>query len=236
MASVRLPGKVLADIQGQPMLARVVERSRSAKSLDEVVVATTVDHADDPIADLCLERLYPLSRGHQTDVLDRYVRTAAAHAAEVVVRITGDCPLIDADVIDMTVGAFMEAPSRVDYASNRIERTFPIGLDVEVMTMEALRRAEREGQALRQREHVTPYIYENPDKFNIVSVTSGAEHGKLRWTVDAEEDLTFVREIYSRFDGRTDFGWKQVLSLLEREPDLRSINAHVRQKSYREVE
>lgn len=235
MGSKRLPGKVLADIEGQPMLARVVERSSRAGTLHEVVVATTLEGEDDSVAALCHDRSYPFSRGHPTDVLDRYLRAAQAHSADVIVRITGDCPLIDAEVIDMTVAALMADPGQVDYASNRIEPTFPIGLDVEVMTIEALKRAEREGQELHQREHVTPYFYENPDKFNIVSVTSGADHGRLRWTVDTEEDLKFVRAIYSRFDGSSVFGWKDVLSLLGKEPDLSSINAHVRQKSYREV-
>lgn len=235
MGSSRLPGKVLADIEGQPMLVRVVERCMQATLVDDVVVATTLEEEDDLIAALCLKRGYPLSRGHPTDVLDRYLRAARAHSADVIVRITGDCPLMDPEVIDHTVKAFMRKGAEADYASNRLERTYPIGLDVEVMTLAALTMAANAAKKPFEREHVTPYFYEHPDKFEIVSVSSGEDHGQMRWTVDAEEDLAFVRQIYARFEPGADFGLREVLQLLEREPELSTINAHVRQRTFGEV-
>jgi spore coat polysaccharide biosynthesis protein SpsF len=235
MGSERLPGKVLADIEGRPMLCHVVERSRRAELLNEVVVATTLEAEDDAIAELCLEREYPFSRGHPNDVLDRYLRTAQAHSAEVIVRITGDCPLMDPEIIEDTVIAFLGETNRPDYASNRLERNLPIGLDVEVASFGALERAAAEAKEPHQREHVTPYFYENPDKFKIISVLSGLDLGNLRWTVDTQEDLIFVRQVYQRLGASGDFGWREVLALIEREPELPLINAHIAQKNYREA-
>lgn len=235
MGSTRLPGKVLADIEGQPMLARVVERARRARNVERTVVATTTDPADEPVVALCAARGYEFTRGHPTDVLDRYLQAARETAAQVVVRITADCPLIDPEVVDRTVEAFLAAWPEVDYASNRIVRTYPIGLDVEVVRREALERAAVEAREPYHREHVTPYFYEAPGRFRVVSVEAGGDYGRLRWTVDTPEDLAFVREVYRRFGGRDDFGWREVLDLLAREPDLIAINAHVRQKGYREV-
>ncbi len=235
MGSTRLPGKVLADIEGQPMLAWVVERARRARKVERTVVATTTDAGDDPVVALCAARGYACTRGHPTDVLDRYLQAAREAGAQVVVRITADCPLIDPEVVDRTVEAFLAAWPGVDYASNRIVRTYPIGLDVEVVRREALERAAVEAREPYQREHVTPYLYESPGRFRVVSVEAEDDYGHLRWTVDTPEDLAFVRQVYRRFGGRADFGWREVLDLLAREPDLIAINAHVRQKGYREV-
>jgi len=235
MGSTRLPGKVLVDIEGEPMLVRVVERAKRAETLQTVVVATTVEPQDDVVAALCVERGYQYERGHPTDVLTRYLNVTHKYRADVIVRLTGDCPLIDPEVIDYTVTLFLNSEPRVDYASNRIIRTYPIGLDVEVMTMGALERAGLEAKELYQREHVTPYLYEEPGRFRVVSVESGGDYGRLRWTVDTAEDLAFVREIYARFNGQDNFGWRDVLALLEKEPELIAINTHVRQKGLREA-
>jgi len=238
MSSTRLPGKVLAEIAGEPMLVRVVERARMAVLVDEVVVATTTDPADDPIEALCLERGYACVRGSNQDVLDRIYQAARLHAAEVIVRLTADCPLIDPGVVDQTVGTFLK--SQVDFAANRLpppwKRSFPIGLDTEVCSSQALERAWKEADKPHQREHVMPYLYEVPGRFRVSIVDCERDYGHLRWTVDTPEDLELLRQIYARFGGRDDFSWREVLQLFEREPELAAINAQVPHKTYRDVE
>jgi len=236
MGSSRLPGKVLAEIQGKEMIAWVVERARLARLLDAVVVATTVDTHDDAVAGLCETRGYPCVRGRATDVLYRYVQAAEMYRADIVVRLTGDCPLIDPGIIDTTIRAFLDSDPPAIYASNRIVRTFPIGLDVEVMSLEALKMANQEAKEPYHREHVTPFFYEDIDRFPIVSVEADDGYGHYRWTVDTTEDLRFVREIFSRVEDMNAFTWKDVLAILEAEPDLMDINRNVRQRTFRDVD
>jgi len=257
MSSSRLPGKVLLDIAGQPMLERVVARAQAAVSLDQVMVATRGDPFDDPVADCCSQRGYPVYRGSLQDVLDRYYQAARASQADVVVRLTADCPLIDPQLIDHTVGAFfgqLEPGSQIfgsstrplsdlapfDFAANRLPppwgRSYPIGLDVEVCSFQALERAWREAKQPHQREHVMPYLYEQAGRFRIVLIHHSPDYGTLRWTVDTPQDLELVRQVYSRFHGRDDFTWQEVLALFEREPELAQINAQVLHKSYQDVD
>lgn len=236
MGSSRLPGKVLAEIHGMPMIAWVVERARKAKLVDAVVVATTVAANDDAVAEMCEARGYACVRGRAADVLDRYMQAAEMYGAEIVVRLTGDCPLIDPDVIDNTIQAFLDSDPPAIYGSNRIVRSFPIGLDVEVMTFEALKMANQEAKEPYHREHVTPYFYEDTNRFRIVSVHADGEYGHYRWTVDTPEDLRFVRAIFSRLNDVNDFSWNDVLEILKTEPELMKINRNVRQRSYRDVE
>ena len=228
MGSARLPGKVLADIHGHAMLWHVAERTRAAETLDDVVVATTTEPADDVIAAFCREYRVSCFRGSEEDVLDRYYQAALQHDAQAIVRITSDCPLIDPEVVDKIVRAFLV--EHTDYASNCEVRTYPRGLDTEVMTFRALERAWGEARQTHQRAHVTPYIYQNPDQFRIVSVTGEEDHSAHRWTVDTPEDLEFVRKVYSRLQSEQ-FHWSDVLGLLEREPALTEINRSVAQKA-----
>ncbi len=233
MGSTRLPGKILADIGGQPMLVRVVERARRASSLDGVIVATTTQTEDDVVEHLCAQRGYPCRRGHPTDVLDRYYRVAREAGAGVVVRLTADCPLIDPALIDQVVEAFLSSEPPADFAANRLpsERTFPIGLDVEVCTFAALARAWAEAEEAYQREHVMPYLYERPGRFRVLLFRCERDLSHLRWTVDTAADLELVRRIYAHFGERDDFAWQEVLSLVERNPSLSEINADVRQRT-----
>ena len=229
MGSTRLPGKVLLDLAGAPVLARVVNRCRRAATLDDVVVATTTLAADDPIVELCRANNWKSFRGQEDDVLDRYYHAAMQSQAEVVVRITSDCPLIEPEIIDLTVKTFLEHGS-LDYAGNSLPpRTFPRGLDVEVFSFEALARAWREDTNPAWREHVTPYIYRHPEKFRLHAVINDADLSSRRWTVDTAADLAFVRKIYEQFshDG---FSWREVLKLLEKHPEWLEINRHVVQK------
>ena len=238
MSSSRLPGKVLLDLAGQPMLVRVIERVRRAKTVDEVAVATTTDPADDPIEKLCCERGYPIYRGSMFDVLDRFYGAARQMGADVIVRVTADCPVIDPDLIDHTVNAFHS--SHADFAANRLpppwKRTWPIGLDTEVCSFAALERAWNEAQLPYEREHVMPYFYDVEGRFKVIVTEHDPDYGRQRWTVDTAEDLRLLSEIFTRFEGRDSFSWLDVLELIEREPDLASINAGVRHKVGTEVD
>jgi spore coat polysaccharide biosynthesis protein SpsF len=230
MGSTRLPGKVLQDLAGEPMLARVVNRTCRAKTLQEVVIATTTNTVDDVIVKLCEARGWSWFRGSEEDVLDRYYHAAKKYQADFIVRITSDCPLIDPEVIDHVVQEFLERQPEVDYASNTWpRRTFPRGLDTEVMRMDVLERAWREDRNPAWREHVTPYIYRNPDRFRIHNVVSPVDYSAMRWTVDTQEDLAFVRKIYDYF-GHDRFSWREVLKVLEEHPEWVEINRYVQQK------
>jgi len=262
-SSSRLPGKVLLDIAGQPMLARVVERARRARSLDGVMVATTTDPSDDPVEALCRERGYACYRGSLHDVLDRYYQAARQAGAEVVVRLTADCPVLDPALVDELVTAFLgpqaAPPYPFDFAANRLPppwgRTYPIGLDVEACTFAALERAWREADRLHHREHVMPYLYEeersrhypsleqrNRDTdlpagfFRVLHLQHEPDYGSLRWTVDTPKDLELVRQVYARFPGRDDFTWREILALFEREPGLAQINAGIEHRTHLNVD
>lgn len=229
LGSTRLPGKVLLDLGGRPMLERVVERTRRASIVDEVVVATTAAPLDDPLAELAAARGWACVRGSEADVLDRFVVAARASDADEVVRITSDCPLIDAAVIDEVVRGRRRADA--DYASNFLaRRTYPRGLDVECMTRGALERAAAEADQPHEREHVTPYLYADPARFRLHGHEAPEDHSALRWTVDTHEDLQLLRELYAAFDQDGPPGWRDVLAVVTRRPELAALNAHVRQK------
>lgn len=232
MGSTRLPGKVLKDLGGATVLARTINRMKLASSLDGVVVATSIESTDDAIVEEAERLGVPSFRGSEDDVLDRYYGAARASEAAVVVRVTSDCPLIDPSVADEVVSAF--ASGGVDYASNTLTRTYPRGLDVEVMSMDALARAKREAREPYQRTHVTPYFYENPNLFRLLSLTADADYSGHRWTVDTPEDLEFMRAVYALAGWRDDISWKELLKIVALSPALPEVNRHVRQKSLRE--
>lgn len=238
MASSRLPGKVLLDIVGQPMLVRVVERVKRANTIDRVVVATTTDPSDDPIGDLCQTRGYSCFRGDQFNVLDRYYKAATLYKAEIIVRVTADCPMIDPAEVDHVVQALLE--SGADFAANRLpppwQRTYPIGLDTEVCTFEALERAWKEAERSEDLEHVMPYLYTEEDRFYIQIIDHNVDYGHYRWTVDTQEDLDLARQIYAHFNGKDDFSWLDVVDLYDRHPELSFINVDVKHKSVRDVD
>ena len=229
MGSTRLPGKVLKDLGGQSVLARVVARLRRSRLIHELLVATTDLPADDAIVAECNCLSVQAFRGDQDDVLDRYFRAAQSVEADLVVRITSDCPLIDQEITDKTVAAFLQA--QPDYASNALTRTYPRGLDTEVISFKALARAWHEARKPYEREHVTPFIYEHPDEFKVLSVTGDEDLSGNRWTVDTAEDMEFVRAIYSRFQASDAFSWRDVIDLLRREPQLAELNREVVQKA-----
>ena len=226
--STRLPGKVLLPLLDEPVLVHVVRRVRRARTLDAVVVATTVAPGDDPIAELGRREGWPVTRGSEMDLLDRYLEAARAHAATHVVRITSDCPLIDPGVIDDVVTELMT--SGADYVSNSLEpRTFPRGLDTEAMTLEALERAGHEDADPASREHATPYIYRHPEQFRLGAVRLPEDLAWHRWTLDTPEDYELIRRLYDAL-GRDDFGWRDALTVALANPDWEDVNRHVQQK------
>lgn len=230
MGSTRLPGKVLADVAGRPMLARVVERTARARSIQQVVVATSALAADDSIADWCAGEGWSCHRGSEADVLDRYYGAACASNAEIIVRITSDCPLIDPGVLDDVIKHYHAGQPGLDYVANFLpDRTFPRGLDCEVVSFAALKRAWREDDRPDWREHVTEFILHHAESFHVSGWMTAPDCSGERWTVDTPEDLELVRRIYAAF-GDDGFGWREVLALLDDHPDWRALNAHVAQK------
>lgn len=226
--STRLPSKVLADLAGASMLERVVERVSQAETVDGVIVATTKELRDDAIIEVLAGSDVDVVRGAEKDVLDRYHDALSASSADILVRVTSDCPLIDPQLIDDVVRALSDADA--DYASNTLEpRTYPRGLDVEAMTAEALTRAWREDVNPDWREHVTPYIYRNPGQFALCRLANDADLSDHRWTVDTPEDLKLVRRIYDVLDGRS-FSWRDVLNVVEANPRWSKLNEQVEQK------
>ena len=232
MGSTRLPGKVLLDLGGDTVLARVVRRVRRSKLVGNVIVATTNNAQDAAIVAECRRLDVRCFRGEELDVLDRYHRAAEVVNADAIVRITSDCPLIEPEVSDKVIQVFMDR--NADYASNTLTRTYPRGLDTEIVTSAALARAWREAQRDYQRVHVTPYLYENPAAYKILQITAEEDYSSHRWTLDTPEDLAFLRAVYARFDNDDRIYWRDLLGLLAREPELVELNRHVTMKALHE--
>ena len=221
MTSSRLPGKVLADLHGQPMIVRQIERLRRAKLMDGLVVATSADASDDPLVEL-LEGLpdpVPVVRGSLDDVLSRFVAVMDQYQPDVVVRLTADCPLASPAVVDKVISAFVE--SGADYVSNTMTPTFPDGLDVEVVRASVVREVASVAVDPPEREHVTLGVYRRHEQYRVENVAGSVDLSALRWTVDTPEDLAFVRRVYEElYPMNPAFDVEDVLALLEREPGL----------------
>ncbi len=233
MGSHRLPGKVLQDIAGAPMIDRVVERVQRCESIDGVIVATSVDPADDILVQRCRDLGIAVVRGSENDVLSRYTLAAEKYRCETVVRITSDCPLIDPAIVDHVVHEVTENPG-VQYACNFFpQRLFPRGLDAEALTVRTLQQINAEATTARHREHVTLKIYENPSRFNIASISNRYDHSHLRWTVDTEQDLDLVRTVYEHFaeKGIETFGYPEIMKALTQNWHWCQINREVLQKA-----
>jgi spore coat polysaccharide biosynthesis protein SpsF len=225
IGSTRLPGKIMKEILGKPMLIRVLERIKRMETKDAIVIATTTLKEDD--STVCTVREYDKSigiyRGSSQDVLDRYYRAAKEFKTDIIVRITSDDPLIDPEISDKVVETFLK--NQCDYCCNNMPGTYPYGLDTEVFSFESLERTWKEAYNLYDREHVTPYMRKNPDKFRLYNVENTTDMSNLRWTVDYEEDLEFVTEIYNRlYPEKGIFLMGDVIDVLHNEPWLAEIN------------
>ena len=230
MGSTRLPGKVLKDLAGDTVLARVVNRTRRAMLVQEVVVATSDLPADDAIAQECERLSVACFRGNEADVLDRYYRAAQQFPADGIARITSDCPLIDPALIDQHIRRLLDRWVQVDFVTSMARPSYPLGLAVEVMPADVLVRMHRMSDTDELREHVTTLAYVKPDLFRIDHVSHAQDLSHLRWTVDTREDLELVRLIVQHF-GNDVFSWNEVLSLVRQHPHWMEINRHIPQKS-----
>lgn len=204
MTSTRLPGKVLMDVAGQPMLAQQLRRLKQCSLVDDMVVATTTHATDDPVAELAHREQVGCFRGSEQDVLARYLGAAREASADVVIRVTADCPLIDPQVTDRVIAELIDHATECDYASNILRRTYPRGLDVEAFFWDTLLRIDRLAQSVAAREHVTIVPRsEHPELFLCRSVEDNQNNADLRWTVDTVADLEFVRQLYAALNLRT---------------------------------
>ncbi|MGE5538267.1 MAG: cytidylyltransferase domain-containing protein [Gemmatimonas sp.] len=227
VSSSRLPGKVMKPILGQPMILRQIERLRRATTLDRLVIATSVDPSDDPLAALLHGQGVEVVRGPLDDVLARFVVAAARHDPEWIVRLTGDCPLADPAVIDRIVRETVAAGA--DYGSNTLVPTYPDGLDVEVMRGAVLRQVAAEARTAAEREHVTLAIHRHPERFRLHDVRNGTDLSALRWTVDEPADFALVERIYEAlYPYNPAFATDDILRLLAERPDLATVNTAIR--------
>lgn len=235
MGSSRLPGKVMLDLAGAPMLQRMLERVRRAALVDTVVVATTELPADDIIADLCLRLGCGCYRGAENDVLDRVLRAAESVGASDVVHLTGDCPFADPELIDRTI-AFFRAHSFV-YVGNNLNGTFSIGLDVRMFSTDALRDVARRTQDPIDRAHVTYYFYTHPEEYSVGGWDAPqGMPAHYRLTVDEFDDYRLAVAVFSAFrDQGTAFTTDQLITFLQTHPHIAGINRHVRQKAPQEI-
>lgn len=231
LGSTRLPNKVLLEVEGKSLLAHHVERVRRSNTVDEVAVATTDLALDDPIAAWCQDSNIRCVRGSENDVLGRYVLAANSCNADIIVRVTSDCPLIDPAVIDRTVGAFCQSLPTYDYACNRLPQSYPRGLDTEVTTREVLLTADREAKSARDREHVTLFIWRQPDRFRLLNVPHRANESRYRWTVDTEADFELIRRMIPELVSvREDYDLQNCLDCMALHPQWSQLNELVEQK------
>ena len=222
-SSSRLPGKVLNPILGKAMILHEIARLRKSQFIDQTILATSQDESDDQLAKLCQQNGVRVFRGSLDDVLDRYYQCASTLRPEYVVRITGDCPLLDWHIVDKVVQKHMEEKN--DYTSNTLQVTYPDGLDVEVMRYKALEKAWREAMLPSEREHVTQYLIKHPELFKQGNLQHSCDLSALRWTVDEPADFVFVKNIYEKlYPKNTDFTMQDILALLENQPEMMEIN------------
>jgi spore coat polysaccharide biosynthesis protein SpsF len=231
MTSTRLPGKVLLDLGGVPLLVQELRRLHRSKRLDAIVIATTSNASDDPLVELAGRQGVEVYRGDEHDVLGRYRAAARAFAADVIVRVTGDCPLIDPVVLDAVIDRVVDRDDPCDYASNTIERTYPRGLDAEAFHRDTLERIARFARSAAAREHVTYFLHrERPELFETRQVKRASDASDLRWTVDTDEDLALMRKLFDEL-GAADASTDEVIERLRGRPDLVALNQHIKQKA-----
>ena len=229
MGSSRLPGKVLREVCGRPLLALQVERMRRSRRADRILVATPDTPADQPLAALSRDLGLACFQGSENDVLDRFYqacRSVGLSDADAVVRVTADCPLLDPDLMDEIIGIHLAG--EYDYVTNTLPPSYPDGLDVEVLGFAALVRAWREAELPSDREHLTRFIRRRPESFRHRNLPHDPDLSALRWTVDQEEDLRFVTQVFEHFrEVGTAFSWQEVLAFVERHPDIAGLNRDI---------
>ncbi len=228
MGSSRMPGKVMMPLAGKPLILRMLERVCLAEITGKIIVAVTCENRDDRLAETCEAGGYPVYRGSTSDLLDRHYQAGLKYNADAVVKIPSDCPLIDPAVITKVLSHFISNPGKFDYVSNLHPATYPDGNDVEIMTMEALELSWHEASRDLEREHTTPYIWENPDKFKIGNLVweTGMDYSMShRWTIDYMEDYLFIREIYNAlYEDNPQFDLYDILEFEKNHPGVKALN------------
>jgi spore coat polysaccharide biosynthesis protein SpsF len=228
MTSTRLPGKVLMEVNGTPLLSYMIGRLKKSKLINKFVIATTINKEDDPIVAFCESQQIDFYRGSENDVLDRYFQVALKHKADTVVRVTSDCPLIDPEIIDKTIQLYND--ENVDYAANTVppeKSQFPDGSDVEVFSFDALQRSWSETTDLKDREHVTFYLWKRKMNFKTIMLDNEHDWGKYRITVDYKEDLDLVRKIVKKLkDNNLDGSTKKIIEIIESEKLFKINSMH----------
>ncbi len=230
MTSTRLPGKILKQVCGRPLLDYHVSRLLKSRTINQLIIATTQNSTDDPVADFCTGRAVACVRGSEEDVLARFHQVLAEYPADIVVRVTSDCPVIDPALLDRLVRYYIDHREQYDYVSLAPEN-FPRGLDVEVFSREALEEACSHGSESHEREHVTPYIYRKENASRCGILPSQETSGHHRWCVDEPADFELLTNILTAFQGRDDFSWRECLALFDENPDWFDINNMVHQKN-----
>ena len=237
MQSSRLPGKVLLPLNGKPMLEWVVERASKSKTIDTCMVATTTDSSDDPIEKLCRDKGISVYRGSQFDVLDRYYQAAVSAGADNIIRVTADCPLIDPYLIDELFSRYIK--EEADFAANRLpppwHRTYPIGLDTEIVSMRMLKTAWETAAEKYEREHVMPWFYDTPGRCKIYIMDNETDYGMHRWTVDTPEDYKMMQALFEKLDPEH-ASWTDVLQVINENPQLEMINASSHAKDMKVID
>lgn len=235
MASSRLPGKILKPILGKPTLEHLVERVQRSKLIQDVVVATTDMPSDNETEAACKKMKVHFYRGSSDDVLDRVLRAAKAFEADIIVELTGDCPLLDPQIIDSVIQHYLD--HNFDYVSNVLVRTFPRGMDTQVFSVKVLDNISRLTQDPADRENVSLFIYEHPEKYklgNVAAASNVLKRPDLRLTVDTKEDFELINEVYTRlYPAKPDFLLSDIIQLIENTPHLKELNKHIQQKAVR---
>jgi len=231
MGSIRLPGKVLKKVLDKPLLEYQIERVKRAKHIDKIVIATTTNDLDQPIIELCEKLSTSYFCGDENDVLARYYEAAKIYKADIIVRLTSDCPIIDPNVIDKLIEYFTKNQSKYDYVSNTLNRSYPRGMDVEVLSFKCLTESYLEAKIQSEREHVTPFIYKNLDRYRVGNINYSENQSLHRWTVDTMEDFNLIKKIIEElYPENNFFTLEDTLTLLKKHPDWSLINNHIKQK------
>lgn len=231
MTSTRLPGKVLKEVLGKPLLEYQVERLRRVELANKIVIATTINVTDQPIVDLCKRLEIPYYRGSEDDVLSRYYEAAEIHQADIVLRVTSDCPLIDPEIVDQAIRLYLDHQEEYDYVSTDLVPSYPRGMDVEVFPFRVLKQAFCEAGTQLEREHVTPFIHRKPERYNLANLACDSDVSKYRLTVDTQEDFALIKAVIEDlYPVNSQFNLCDIINLIKDKPGLFELNTHVKQK------
>ncbi len=224
--SKRLANKVLKEIEDAPVICHIINRIKRSRNVEQIILATTDNDSDKILLDIAEKFKIIGFAGDEDDVLERFFDAATSFSADPIVRITGDCPLVDPELLDIMIQIFLE--NKYDYISNTIERTFPDGLDIEIFSFDALKKTHRQAKWSSEREHVTPFIVKNQDLFRVYSYRNKQDLSNLRWCVDEEDDLLMVKQIFHEMITEQFFSTADIIDLISKNPKIAEINKNIK--------